>query len=341
MSDDVLILALPSKGRLHDLAVEFLDDCGFGVRKSGDGREYVAKLSGIEGVSIIYFRPDEIPARIELGDAHVGLTGEDLYREYGESHHASHLLIPDLGFGGARLVVGVPQSWIDVSTIDDLDEAAMLFHQRHGRSLRVATKFGRLTRAFFAEHGIVEYTLVESAGATEGAPAAGVADLIVDLTSTGATMAQNHLKEIEGGTVIASHCCMIACAKERAWTRARLGALEHVVEQIEARGRARNTLVLRFSIPHETAAQTLRTLGLKHGCTPTTVRTQDEGLATRDHVVALCHPSKVHAAVNFLRHAGAGQTIVDRSEFLYQGGSAAIAAFQDVLKRRASHPAEG
>jgi len=329
-----LVMALPSKGRLHEQVVDFLNACGFGVRKQGDGREYVAKLTGMEGVSIIYFRPDEIPARIELGDAHIGLTGEDLYREYGEGQHASHLLMPNLGFGGARLVVGVPQSWIDVSTLNDLDEAAMLFHQKHGRSLRVATKFARLTRAFFAENGIVEYTLVESAGATEGAPAVGIADLIVDLTSTGATMAQNHLKEIEGGTVIRSHCCMIASLQEKLWSHDTLGALEHVVEQIEARMRAKDTMVLRFSVPHESGAQILSTLTAKYGCTVNSARSQEGESGKRDHVVALCRSAKVNAAAHFLRTAGAGQTIVDRSEFIYEGGSAAFDAFREVLKRR-------
>jgi len=328
-----LIMALPSKGRLHDQAIDFLNDCGFGVRKSGDGREYVARLSGIEGVSIIYFRPDEIPARVDLGDAHIGLTGEDLYREYGAGQQASHLLMPSLGFGAARLVVGVPQSWIDVATLNDLDEAAMLFHQKHGRSLRVATKFAKLTRAFFAENGIVEYTLVESAGATEGTPAAGVADLIVDLTSTGATMTQNHLKEIDGGTVIASHCCMIASLKQAVWSRETLGALEHVVEQIEARTRAKATQVLRFSLPQKASAPTLKTLTAKHGCKVTSVRTESEATGKRDYVVALCGPAKVFGAVHFLRAAGAAETIVDRSEFLYQEGSPAIAGFKKILKR--------
>jgi len=332
-----LIMALPSKGRLHDQAIDFLNDCGFGVRKSGDGREYVARLGGIEGVSILYFRPDEIPARIELGDAHIGLTGEDLYREYGEGQQTSHLLMPNLGFGAARLVIGVPQSWIDVATLNDLDEAAMLFHQKHGRSLRVATKFARLTRAFFAEHGIVEYTLVESAGATEGTPAAGVADLIVDLTSTGATMTQNHLKEIDGGTVIASHCCMIASRKAKLWSQHTLAALEQVVEQIEARTRAKATQVLRFSIPRKASAETLRTLSAQHGCTVTSIRTENEQAGERDFVVALCRPAKVYGAVHFLRGAGAAETIVDRSEFIYQAGSPAIAGFKDVL----SHAAEG
>ncbi len=146
-------------------------------------------------------------------------------------------------------------------------------------------------------------------------------------------MTQNHLKEIEGGTVIASHCCMIAALKARLWSHDTLAALEQVVEQIEARTRAKATQVLRFSIPHETAAQTLRTLTAKHGCTVTSVRTENELSGQRDFVVALCGPAKVYGAVHFLRHAGAGETIVDRSEFLYQGGSAAIAGFKEVLKR--------
>lgn len=329
-----VILALPSKGRLHEQALAFLSECGFAIRKSGDGREYTARLKGIDGVSVLYLRPDEIPSRIELGDVHIGLTGEDLYREYGEGPGASHLLMPNLGFGGARLVIGVPQSWIDVSTLDDLDEAAMLFHQKHGRSLRVATKFARLTRAFFARHGIVEYTLVESAGATEGAPAAGIADLIVDLTSTGATLAQNHLKEIAGGTVVDSHCCMIAALKPGLWTAHALGALEHVVEQIEARMRANDTLVLRFSLPEQSSAGALDALGKRFACTVATVRPQDEPEGRRVHVVAMSRHSGVYAATRFLRENGAADVIVDRSEFIYRGSSPAVADFRALLESR-------
>ncbi len=156
------------QGTAAGTIVNFLNGCGFDVRRVGNGREYVSSLVGLDDVDVIYFRPEEIPNRVEQGDAHAGITGEDLYREYGEGPPASVLLMPKLGFGGARLVVAVPQSWVDVSTMNDLDEAAMLFHQRHGRSLRVATKFSRLTRAFFSESGIVEYSLVESSGATEG-----------------------------------------------------------------------------------------------------------------------------------------------------------------------------
>src|SRR5579885_2876941 len=239
-----LVLALPSKGRLQEQCVGFLNSCGFDVGRVGSGREYTSRLVGIDGVDIVFLRPDEIPTRVEQGDAHAGITGEDLYREYGEGQPSSALVMPKLGFGGARLVVAVPQSWIDVSSMADLDEAAMLFHQKHGRSLRVATKFSRLTRAFFAASGIVEYSLVGSSGATEGTPAAGVADFIVDLTSTGTTLAENHLKEIAGGTVLQTEAALIASLRPELWSNNALDALEHLVEQIEARIRATSQLVM-------------------------------------------------------------------------------------------------
>ena len=224
-------------------------------------------MVGVDDVDVIYLRPEEIPSRVEQGDAHAGMTGEDLYREYGEGPPASSLLMPKLGFGGARLVVAVPQSWVDVSTMSDLDEAAMLFHQRHGRSLRVATKFSRLTRAFFSDSGIVEYSLVGSSGATEGAPAAGVADFVVDLTSTGTTLAENHLKEISGGTVLETEVCLIASLRGALWSARAIAALEHLVEQIEARMRATSQLVLRFSIPNKASATAPKQqLTEKYGC---------------------------------------------------------------------------
>jgi ATP phosphoribosyltransferase len=332
-----LIFALPSKERLHDEAVDFLGQCGFKIRKSSDQREYSAKLSGIANVSINYYRPGEIPARIETGDAHIGITGEDLYREYSENQTASHLLKPNLGFGGARLVVGVPQSWIDVTSIEDLDEAAVLFRQKHGRSLRVATKFMRLARAFFSDQGIVEYSLVESLGATEGAPKAGFADLIVDLTSTGATMTQNHLKEIDGGTVLQSECCLIASLHENIWSKTTLDALEQIIEQMEARMRATGLLTLRFSVPADRAAKIGKALRDSHKCTPISSRAHEDAAprpaSQRDDLVVLCPKASVYGVVKYLRASGAGEVIVDRSEFVYQSPPPSIEGFKGLLKR--------
>jgi ATP phosphoribosyltransferase len=331
-----LVLALPSKGRLQEQCINFLSGCGFDVRRVGNGREYVSSVAGLDDLEIIYLRPEEIPVRVEQGDAHAGITGEDLYREYGEGAPASMLLMAKLGFGGARLVVAIPQSWVDVSTTNDLDEAAMLFHQRHGRSLRVATKFTRLTRAFFADNGIVEYSLVESSGATEGAPAAGVADFIVDLTSTGTTLAENHLKEIAGGTVLQTEACLIVSQRQSLWTEKAGAALERLVEQIEARMRATSQLVLRFSIPTKRVAKTKQLLGEKYGCALSSWdETVDSADGARCFVVAYCPRSALYAVVKFLKTSGAAGIIVDRGEFIFEESSPALDRFKQVLKAAA------
>ena len=330
-----LVLALPSKGRLQEQSTNFLSSCGFDVRRVGNGREYVSSLVGLGDVDIIYFRPEEIPSRVEQGDAHAGITGEDLYREYGEGPPSSMLIMPKLGFGGARLVVAIPQSWVDVSTVTDLDEAAMLFHQRHGRSLRVATKFSRLTRAFFAESGIVEYSLVESSGATEGAPAAGVADFVVDLTSTGTTLAENHLKEIDGGTVLATEACLVASLRGALWSTRATAALEHLIEQIEARIRATSQLVLRFSIPVKAAVKMKRELSEKFGCVLSSWNeSADMAAGGRAFVVAYCRRTQLYSAVKFLKSSGADAIIVDRGEFIFEGSSPAFETFRRTLKGR-------
>jgi ATP phosphoribosyltransferase len=336
ISDGKLVIALPSKGRLQEQSINFLSGCGFDVSRVGSGREYVGKLIGIDDVEILYFRPDEIPVRVEQGDAHAGITGEDLYREFGGGQPAPFLLMPNLGFGRARLVVAVPQSWLDVSTMSDLDEAAMTFHQKHGRSLRVATKFSRLTRAFFADRGIVEYSLVDSLGATEGAPAAGLADFVVDLTSTGTTLLENHLKEISGGTVLQTEGCLIASLRSTLWQGRALAAVENLVEQIEARMRGASRLVLRFSVPSEAGQLVRQHLKVKYDCI---IPSWDENANpaptdTRASVVALCSRQKLYGVVKFLKSKGAAEIVVDRGEFIFEGSSQAFDKFKQILRHR-------
>jgi ATP phosphoribosyltransferase len=98
----------------------------------------------------------------------------------------------------------------------DLDDVAADFRQRHGRRLRIATKYWRLTQQFFSQmHGIQVYRIVESLGATEGAPAAGSADVIVDITSTGETLKANRLKILDDGVILQSQACLVSSTKPR------------------------------------------------------------------------------------------------------------------------------
>ena len=212
-----LTLAIPSKGRLKDQALEVLARAGLAVRLPQDGRRYRARVEGRDGIDVAFLSASEIAGEIGQGTVDLGITGEDLLRETLADWEARAEIAARLGFGHADEVVAVPDMWLDVETMADLDDVAADFRQRHGRRLRIATKYWRLTQQFFtAKHGIQVYRIVESLGATEGAPAAGSADVVVDITSTGSTLRANRLKVLADGVVLASQACLVASRKPRA-----------------------------------------------------------------------------------------------------------------------------
>ena len=158
----------------------------------------------------------EIARELLQGNVDLGVTGEDLVRESASDWEARMAIEARLGFGAADVVVAVPEVWHDVATMADLDDVAADFRQRHGRRLRIATKYWRLTQQFFSrQHGIQVYRIVESLGATEGAPAAGLADVIVDITSTGATLKANRLKILDDGVILKSQACLVSSLRNR------------------------------------------------------------------------------------------------------------------------------
>ena len=188
------VLAVPSKGRLQENAEAFFTRAGLSLAKPRGARDYRGTISGLDNVEIAYLSASEIASQLARGMVHLGVTGEDLVRESIADADKRVLLIDNLGFGSANVVVAVPQAWIDVRTMADLDDVTTGFRAQHNRRMRVATKYINLTRTFFASHGVVDYRIVESAGATEGAPAVGTAEMIVDITTTGATLAANGLE---------------------------------------------------------------------------------------------------------------------------------------------------
>ena len=218
-----LILAIPSKGRLKEQVDGWLADCGLRARPIGGARGYLAELEGLPQVQVRLASAGDIAAALAAGEIHLGVTGEDLLAELRDAGGAHVVLLNALGFGRANLVVAAPKSWIDVNTMSDVDDVAHAYLARTGRRLRVATKYLVQTRAFFARHGIVDYRLVESGGATEGAPAAGLAELIVDITSTGDTLAANSLKVLDDGVILRSQAHLAASPLAR-WDEACLEA---------------------------------------------------------------------------------------------------------------------
>ena len=226
-----LILALPSKGRLQEQALDYLADAGLALQRSGGARDYTARLRGAADVSVSLLSAAEIAEELISGHVHLGVTGEDLLAEQDAGTRV--ITVERLGFGRANVVVAVPRCWIDVATMADLDDVAASFHARHRRKLRVATKFVGLSRRFFASHGIADYRIIESLGATEGAPAAGTAELIVDITTTGATLAANELKILDDGVILESQA-ILAASMRAPWSPPARAAAQGLLDRIGA-----------------------------------------------------------------------------------------------------------
>ncbi len=210
-------LALPSKGRLKEQTLAVLEKAGYRVVLPDDDRNYRARVEGEEGLDILFLSASEIARELGYGGVDLGVTGEDLVRETLAHADERVAIEAELGFGHADVVVAVPEVWRDVTTMADLDDVAADFRQRHGRRLRIATKYWRLTQQFFSQkHGIQVYRIVESLAATGGAPAAGSADMIVDITSTGSTLRANRLKVLEDGVILRSQACLVSARRSDA-----------------------------------------------------------------------------------------------------------------------------
>ena len=211
-----LTFAVPSKGRLMEQTAEFLGQSGLTLRKVGHDRGYRGEIEGVDGIDVAFISASEIVAALNSGRAHIGVTGEDLVRENISNADERVTLLKPLGFGRANVVVAVPRCWLDVSEVADLEAVAAVFRREHGRPIRVATKYINLARRFLSGKGLADYRIVESLGATEGTPAAGTADIIVDITTTGATLAANGLKVLEDGVILRSEANLVA-SKMAGW----------------------------------------------------------------------------------------------------------------------------
>ena len=211
-----LKLGVPSKGRLQDETIAWFAARGVtrgaerrraGVSRHGAGRRRAS--------SWCCSSAGEIPRELAAGRLHLGVTGQDLVREEIPRWEERLAELAPMGFGFADLVVAVPAFWIDVTDMSDLDAAAAEFRARHGHRLRVATKYHHLVRAFFRGHGVADYQLVDSQGATEGAVKNLTAEAVADITTTGSTLRDNHLRVLEDGLILRSQATLFA-ARARA-----------------------------------------------------------------------------------------------------------------------------
>ena len=221
-------LGVPSKGRLQEDTIGWFAARGVRLSRSAQGREYAGRVEGIAGVELVLLSAGEIPRELAAGRLHLGVTGQDVVREQIPGWEGRVEEIAEMGFGFADLVVAVPAFWIDVEDMADLDSVASDLRARHGHRLRVATKYHALARGFFRAHGIADYQLVDSQGATEGVVKNGTAEAIVDITSTGSTLRDNHLRVLSDGLILRSQATLFAAltAPWDAESRAARAALE-------------------------------------------------------------------------------------------------------------------
>ena len=311
-----LTLAVPSKGRLKENSEKWLAQSGFKLRQKGGGRGYTAELKGLPDADVMLLSAREIAEGVIGGQIHIGITGEDLLNDLSHNINQEVSVLRRLGFGGADMIVAVPAAWLDVDTMADLEAAAALFRQRHGRRMRVATKYMRLTRQFFAERAFGEYRLIESPGATEAAPAAGTAEVVVDITSTGATLKANDLKILSDGVILKSQASLAGSIRAE-WSEDALATLRVLLDSTEATAAAKAVSKIETSSPIESRLAA------------------DLGVSLISDRSALCATENVGKVARSLTLAGVETVAIATVNQVYSSDNAVFENFVKKLSRNA------
>jgi len=319
------VIAVPAKGRLQENAASFFARAGLELVKPRGARDYRGAIADLPGIEVAYLSAAEIVAMLAQGAVHLGLTGEDLVREMIPEADRHVVLIDGLGFGHANVVVAVPQAWIDVHSMADLDDVATAFRLKHERKMRVATKYVHLTRDFFSAHGITDYRIVESAGATEGAPAVGTAEMIVDITTTGATLAANGLKVLDDGVILRSQANLVA-SRDADWSDEARETARIILDHIAARARASKYREVRTRFAGCDAAL-LAEAHNRFG-----VVSPFGGPTSSGMVTLHCPPAQLYALGSFLRGHGAETVSVASLDYVLDRDNPQFARLEAFLR---------
>ena len=211
---NIITIGLPSKGRLKDKAISFFEENGLKILQSNRERNYFATIENKSNVKIIYLHAKEIIQRLGDGTLDLGISGLDLLNESEKNLQNKISIKQKLNFGNANLVIAVPNDWIDVQTIADLEEVSFDIRSKRNIRLRVATKYPNLTNDFLISKGVTQYKLISSLGATETYPFIGSSEIITDITSTGKTLSDNNLRILKDGLILKSTACLLIAKKK-------------------------------------------------------------------------------------------------------------------------------
>ena len=223
---NLITIGLPSKGRLKEGAIQFFKKNNFKLTSNGGERNYFAEFENYPNIKIIYLHAKEIIQRIGDGTLDIGISGLDLLNESATNLKKKIEVKKKLDFGSANVVVAIPNDWIDVQTVADLEEVSFDFRDKKNTRLRVATKYPNLTNNFLVSKGVTQYKLVTSLGATETYPFIGSSEIITDITSTGKTLKDNNLRILKDGLILKSQACVLYSKKKAAKLQPFLNSLK-------------------------------------------------------------------------------------------------------------------
>ena len=329
-----LRLVLPSDGELHEPTLNFMGLCGLPVLRPS-ARRYTASIPALPSVEVLFQRTADITQKVEEGSAELGITGLDRFLEYRQDAQRVTTLIDDLRYGRCDFVLAVPNSWLDVTSVADLADLALEFRQQ-GKQLRIATKYPRLLSQYLFEQGINYFTLVPATGTLEAAPAAGYADLIADLSSTGVTLRENLLKTLEEGTILSSQACLIGNSSLLAAAGKGLRLARALLETMEAHLRAEPYYRITANVQGASAEAVSGTVlsrpelaGLRG---PTIARVYNVEEQDWYSVSLLVEKEQLLEAVDHLRVCGAVDIAASQVNYLFDGYSAAYHQLFDKLE---------
>ena len=320
MTDGTLRLALPSSGALFDPCMSFMRSCGLAVSRV-NARRYVAEVSSAPGVTVMFQRGSDITAKVDEGSIDLGVVGRDQFLETRREDGDSRLVIDGLRFGKSRLVLAVPDAWVDVTSVSDLADISVEFRNR-GQELRVATKYPRLIQRHLLAHGVRYFSLVRSSGTLEAAPAMGLADIIGDITETGATIRENRLKQIVGGTAITSEACVISRRMSPDSDARKLATARIILEMMEAHLGSRGYVSVTANMKGETAEDVAEYV-LKHGDIsglrgPTIARVYAPDDEDWFAVTVIVEQDRLLRAVDHFREIGGSSVTVSKPDYVFQ-----------------------
>ena len=244
-------MGIPSKGRMAEDTMQILGDCQLKVRKINP-RQYAAEIPNVPGMEVWFQRATDVVRKLISGDIDIGIVGYDMLREIGNEDQDLVVVHDALGFGGCHLAVAVPQAWDDVESLRDL-----LSDKRWSkeRPLRVVTAYMNLAEQFFADQGFEHVELSTADGALEAAPAMGAADCILDLVSSGTTLRENNLKQIEGGRVLESQGVLVASRTALLNRPGTLEIIHELLERLEAHLRAEGLFMVTANVRGSSAEE--------------------------------------------------------------------------------------